>query len=172
MVPIRVGNILEPRNLDVVRSPRVESVVLPFPCEPERLYLVLVYIVVSPPLTEVRTLALVVVLSLGRLLLESPFLLLLPVLVLRVIERIVLEAIRVLRSRSFLPSACSAEGIIKLGDLTTGLGESFPEVVDLLLEKDGARSGVLVGVVIRFLPPELVLSYRETLRPCYILDYR
>jgi hypothetical protein len=51
-----------------------------------------------------------------------------------------------------------------------GLSESFPEVVDLLLEKDGARSGMLVGVVIRFLLPELVLGYRETLRPCYVLD--
>jgi hypothetical protein len=91
--------------------------------------------------------------------------------VLRVIERIVLEAIQVLRSRSFLPSACSAKGIVKLGDLAIGLGESFPEVVDLLLEKDRARSGVLVGVVIRFLPPELVLGYYETLYPCYILDY-
>ena len=149
----------------------MESIILPFPYKPECLYLVLVYIVISLPLAEVRTLALVVVLSLGCLLLESPFLLLLPVLVLRVIERIVLEAIRVLRSRSFLPSACSAEGIIKLGDLTTGLGESFPEVVDLLLEKDRARSSVLVGVVIRFLPPELVLGHRKTPRPCYILDY-
>jgi hypothetical protein len=92
--------------------------------------------------------------------------------VLRVIERIVLEAIRVLYSRSFLPSACSAKGVVKLGDLAMGLSESFPEVVDLLLEKDGARSGVLVGVVIRFLPPELVLSYRKTLYPCYILDRR
>jgi hypothetical protein len=148
----------------------VESVVLPFPCEPKRLYLVLVYIIVSPSLAEVRTLALVVVLFLGRLLLESPFPPLLLVLVLRVIERVVLEAIRVLRSRSFLPSTYSAEGIVKLGDLATGLGESFPEVVDLLLEKDRARSGVFVGVVIRFLPPELVLGYRETLCPCYILD--
>jgi hypothetical protein len=93
VVPIYIGNILELRNLDVVRSPRVESIVLPFPYEPKRLYLVLVYIVVSLPLAKVRTLALVVVLSLGRLLLESPFPLLLPVLVLRVIERIVLEAI-------------------------------------------------------------------------------
>ena len=89
---------------------------------------------------------------------------------LRVIERIVLEAIRVLCSRSFLPSACSAKGVVKLGDLTIGLGESFPEVVDLLLEKDRARSGILVGVVIRFLPPELILGHRETLRPYYILD--
>jgi len=98
--------------------------------------------------------------------------LLLPVLVLRVIERVVLEAIWVLCGRSFLLSACSAEGVVKLGDLTVGLGESFPEVVDLLLEKDRARSGMLVGVVIRFLPPELVLGYRETLCPYYILDRR
>ena len=73
--------------------PRVESIILPFPCEPKCLYLVPVYIVVSLPLTKVRTLALVVVLSLGYLLLESSFLPLLPVLVLRVIERVVLEAI-------------------------------------------------------------------------------
>jgi hypothetical protein len=98
--------------------------------------------------------------------------LLLLVLILRVVEYIVLEAIRVLYSRSFLPSACPAEGVVKLGDLTIGLSESFPEVVDLLLEKDRARSGVLVGVVIRFLPPELVLSHYETLRPYYILDRR
>jgi len=71
----------------------VESIILPFPYKPECLYLVLVYIVISLPLAEVRTLALVVVLSLGRLFLESPFLPLLPVLILRVIERIVLEAI-------------------------------------------------------------------------------
>jgi hypothetical protein len=88
-----------------------------------------------------------------------------------VVERIVLEAIRVLYSRSFLPSACLAKGIVKLGDLTIGLGKSFPEVVDLLLEKDRARSGIFVGVVIRFLLPELILGHYKTLYPCYILDY-
>ena len=80
VVPIGIGNILEPRNLDVVRSPGVESVILPSLYEPKRLYLVPVYIVVSPSLAEVRTLALVVVLSLGSPFLESPFLLLLVVL--------------------------------------------------------------------------------------------
>ena len=74
VVPISVGDVLEPRNLDVVRSPGVESVVLPSLREPERLYLVPVYIVVGPSLAEVRTLALVVVLSLGSPFLESPFL--------------------------------------------------------------------------------------------------
>jgi hypothetical protein len=82
VVPISVGNVLELRNLDVVYSPGVESVVLPSLREPERLYLVLVYTVVSPSLAEVRTLALVVVLSLGSPFLESSFLPLLAVLML------------------------------------------------------------------------------------------
>jgi len=101
----------------------------------------------------------------------------------------VLEVTCVLRSQSLLPSACSAESVVKLEDLllefvgepscplsvfqfTTGLGESRPEVVDLFLEEHGARPGVLTGVVICLLPPELVLGHRKTLRSCYVLDRR
>ena len=82
VVPIGISNVLELRNLDVVYSPGVESVVLPSLREPERLYLVPVYVVVGPSLAKVRTLALIVVLSLGSPFLESPFLPLLAVLTL------------------------------------------------------------------------------------------
>jgi hypothetical protein len=100
-----------------------------------------------------------------------------------------LEVTRVLCSRSFLSSTYSAESVIKLEDLllkfvgkpsyplgvfqfAIGLGESRPEVVDLLLEEYGARPGMLTGVVARLLPPELVLGYRKTLCSCYALDRR
>jgi hypothetical protein len=53
-----------------------------------------------------------------------------------------------------------------------GLGKSRPEVVDLLLEEYRARPGVLTGVVIRLLPPELVLGYCKTLCSYYVLDRR
>jgi len=52
-----------------------------------------------------------------------------------------------------------------------GLGESRPEVVDLLLEEYGARPGMLTGVVVCLLLPELVLGYYKTLRSCYVLDH-
>ena len=151
--------------------------------------MVLVYVVVSMPLAEVRAFVLVIFPTLGLLLLESLLVSLLPVFVLRVIEYIVEKVGVGVQGWSFLLGAYPPDSVVELEDLlpefvneslrfldilgsTTGLRESFLEVLDLLLEEYKVRPRRFVGVVAYLLSSVLVLGQRKTLSVCRTLDGR